>query len=218
MDAPDPTANADAKVHADPPEAGSKGPLRRLYRWVLSWAESPHGERALFWLALAEASFFPIPPDLLLIPLGVGKPKKALRFAAICLAGSVLGGALGYGIGFALWEPVGAPLVELYQGADAMKQIEGLYAEYGFWGILAAAITPIPYKVFTIASGFLRYPFLPFMLASVLGRGCRFFAVGLVVYFFGPKVQDLLDRYLGLISILFFLLLVGGVLLVKVIL
>lgn len=213
MDLPAPLPPARAAEAAPVSRPRSRNPLRRLYGWVLSWAESPHGERALFWLALAEASFFPIPPDILLIPLGVGAPRKALRFAGVCLAGSVLGGVLGYSIGLGLWEPVGEPLVALYHGEEAMTQIEALYHTYGFWGILVAAVTPIPYKVFTIASGFLRYPFGLFMLASFLGRGLRFFTVGALVRIFGARVQALIERYFNLATILFVILLVGGALL-----
>jgi membrane protein YqaA with SNARE-associated domain len=143
--------------------------LRRAYNWVTAWSETPYGSWALFLLAFAESSCFPIPPDVLLIALCVGKPTAAFLFASICSLGSILGGIAGYGIGLFAFEAVGKPLLNLYDPNQAVfNQIKNLYDTWGFWGVLAAAITPIPYKVFTIASGVFKFDFIQFVLASVI--------------------------------------------------
>lgn len=190
-------------------------PLRRLYNWVLHWAETPYGAPALFLLAFAESSFFPIPPDVLLIALAVSIPTRAFWFALICMTGSVIGAYLGYGLGYFGWEAVGKPLVEFYNGQETMAWIRGQYENYGFWGILVAALTPIPYKVFTIASGLFQFNLGTFTAASLLGRGLRFFAVGTLIFYAGPPVKELIDRNFNLMATLFAVLLVGGFLVIK---
>ncbi|MFC1620277.1 YqaA family protein [Candidatus Neomarinimicrobiota bacterium] len=190
-------------------------PLRRLYDWVLHWAETPYGAPALFLLAFAESSFFPIPPDVLLIALAVSVPSRAFWFALICMTGSVTGAYLGYGLGYFGWEAVGKPLVELYNGQETMAWIRGQYESYGFWGILVAALTPIPYKVFTIASGLFHFNLGTFTAASLLGRSLRFFAVGTLIFYAGPPVKELIDRHFNLMATLFAVLLVGGFMVIK---
>ena len=190
-------------------------PLRRLYDWVLHWAETPYGTPALLVLAFAESSFFPIPPDVLLIALAVSIPSRAFWYALLCAVGSICGAYLGYGIGYFGWEAIGRPLVEFYHGQETMDWIRLQYETYGFWGVFIAALTPIPYKVFTIASGLLGFNLGAFTAASILGRGLRFFAVGTLIYFFGPPVKDLIDRHFNLMAALFTVLLVGGFVVIK---
>jgi membrane protein YqaA with SNARE-associated domain len=190
-------------------------PLRRLYDWVLHWAETPYGTPALFLLAFAESSFFPVPPDVLLMALGLSIPRKAFRYATICAAGSVLGGMLGYAIGYFGYEAIGRPIIDFYHGQAVMAAIEAQYAQYGFWGVLVAAITPIPYKVFTISSGFFRFQFMAFLAASVIGRSFRFFLVAGLIYFFGPPIKGFIDRYFNILTVVFMVLLVGGFILLK---
>jgi len=173
--------------------------LRRLYDWVLHWADTPYGTPALFFLAFAESSFFPIPPDVLQIALSVSKPKRSFFYAAISGTGSVLGGVLGYIIGFALWAAVGGFFMRYVPGltAENIDYVGRLYQQNAFWAIVCAGFTPIPYKVFTIAAGiFHEYVSLTILiLGSVVGRFGRFFLVAACLYFFGPGVKALLEKY-----------------------
>jgi membrane protein YqaA with SNARE-associated domain len=189
--------------------------VRRLYDWVLSWADSPHANWALFVLSFAESSFFPIPPDILLIALAISAPTRAFRYAFICTLASVLGGVLGYGIGHFGYDTIGRPIIELYHGESVMASIKAQYDAYGFWGVLIAAITPIPYKVFTISSGFFDFDFLTFIVASVAGRTLRFFAVAGLIWKFGPAIKAFIDKYFNILAVAFVILLLGGFLLVK---
>lgn len=274
---------------------------RRLYDWVLHWAHTRYGTPALAGLAFAESSFFPIPPDVLLMALGIARPKRALYYAAVCSIASALGGLFGYLIGFALWNPVGAPILrslrlltpasqevivrgveshavsvrapegvglhasrwsqwlglarpsqadggqtalihrgllhrdappgtppvgnwqyEVEQTAaplapgqsawlmtDTYHQARALYEKHDFWIVFAAAFTPIPYKVFTILSGLMQMRILPFIIASAIGRSLRFFLVATLIYAFGEPVKRFIDRYFNLLSLLFFVLLIG---------
>ena len=184
--------------------------LRRLYDWVLHWAETPYGAPALFLLAFAESSFFPIPPDVLLIALAISLPTRAFWYALLCVTGSVAGAYLGYGIGYFGWEAVGQPLVVFYGQEETVDWIRQQYETYGFWGVFLAALTPIPYKVFTITSGLLHFDLGIFTVASVLGRGLRFFGVATLIYYFGPSIKSLIDRHFNLMATIFALLLVGG--------
>ena len=191
---------------------------KKLYNWVLSWAESPYSTYALFFLAFAESSFFPIPPDVLLIALAISKPTKAFRYAGVCTIGSLMGGVVGYMIGFYGYEAIGQPIVELYNGQEIMLSIKEKYDMMGFWGVLIAAITPIPYKVFTISAGFFSFSFSEFILASIIGRSFRFFAVALLIWKFGPPIKSFIDRYFNLLAVLFVVLLVLGFVLIKYVL
>jgi len=192
--------------------------LRKLYDWVLHWAETPYGAPALFLLAVAESSFFPVPPDVLLIAVSLSIPSRAFRFALLCTLGSLLGGIIGYGIGFYAYEAIGRPIVELYNGQPIMDRVALLYEEYGFWGVLVAAITPIPYKVFTISSGFFKFNLISFMTASLIGRSLRFFMVAGLIWKFGPPIKSFIDRYFNILTVIFTVLLLGGFILVKYIL
>lgn len=184
--------------------------FRRLYQWTISWADRPGGTWALFFIALAESSFFPIPPDVLLLALCVGASTKAFRFALVCTVGSIIGGCIGYGIGYWGYELIGEPIVQAYHGEAVMAKIKDWYDAYGFWGNLAAAITPIPYKVFTIASGAFEFSFPGFLLSSVIGRSFRFFVVAGLLYFIGPKVKILIEKYFDILAMVFVVLLIGG--------
>jgi membrane protein YqaA with SNARE-associated domain len=192
--------------------------IKKLYDWVLHWAETPYAIPALFLLAFSESSFFPIPPDVLLITLAISIPKKSLKYAVICTVGSVLGGVLGYSIGLYGYEAVGKPIVEFYHGQDVMQIIKLKYDQHGFLGILVAFITPIPDKVFTIASGVFEFDFGLFMIASILGRSTRFFVVAGLIWKFGPSIRDFIDRYFNLLSYAFIILLIGGFILIRYVL
>ena len=189
--------------------------IKKLYDWVLHWAETPYAIPALFLLAFAESSFFPVPPDVLLITMAISLPSKSLKFAAICAVGSVLGGILGYGIGMYGYEAVGKPIVDFYHGQPVMDKVQLWYEQYGFWGILVAAVTPIPYKVFTIASGVFSFDFWMFISASIIGRSTRFFVVAGLIWKFGPSIRTFIDKYFNLLSWVFLILLAGGFLLIK---
>ena len=190
--------------------------LKRLYDWVLHWAETPYGSWALFLIAFAESSFFPIPPDVLLVALAIGKPKKAFTFAAICTAGSILGAMLGYVIGWQFMTSVGESIVHFYGLTDKVDYIAALYRRYDAWAVGIAGFTPIPYKVFTITAGAFKINFPVFMLASIVSRSARFFLVGLLIYAYGAKIQTFIERYFNTLAIIFTLLLVGGFFLIKV--
>jgi membrane protein YqaA with SNARE-associated domain len=189
--------------------------VKRIYDWVISWADSPYGIYALGVLAFAESSFFPIPPDVLLIALSLGAHQKAMRFALVCTVMSVLGGIGGYIIGSVGYEVIGKSIIDAYDGYAIMERIHSLYDEYGFWGILGAAITPIPYKVFTIASGFFSFNFVNFLAASIVGRSIRFFAVAGLIALYGPKIKDFIEKYFNLLAVVFTILLAGGFFLIK---
>ncbi len=191
--------------------------LKRLYDWVLHWAETPYGLPALFLLALAEASFFPIPPDPLLIALCLGVPRRSLRFAAIATLGSVLGGMVGYAIGAGAWSMVHAWFFAYVPGVspEAFSRVQALYTRYDFWAVFMAGLTPIPYKVFTIAAGVFSINFWVLVVASAASRGLRFFAIAALIYRFGPPIARFIDRYFDVLAWTFGALLVGGFVLVR---
>jgi membrane protein YqaA with SNARE-associated domain len=189
--------------------------LRRLYDWVLSWAETPYGTWALFLLAFCESSFFPIPPDILLIALAVAVPKKSLKYALICSAGSVLGGCFGYLIGWQFMASIGSPIVDFYGLGTKVEYIGSLYNKYDAWAVAIAGFTPIPYKVFTIAAGIFKINFSVFVLTSLLSRSARFFIVGGLIYIFGPKIQGFIDKYFNILAVAFTVLLVLGFVVIK---
>ena len=190
--------------------------LRRLYSWVLHWAETPYGTWALFLLAFCESSFFPIPPDVLLIALAVSIPKKSFKYALICTAGSLIGGCLGYLIGWQLMASVGEKIIEFYGLTHKMQYIKDLYVQYDAWAIGIAGFTPIPYKVFTISAGAFDINFTVFVIASAVSRAARFFLVGGLIYAFGPKIKAFIDKYFNILAITFVVLLVAGFALIKI--
>ncbi len=189
--------------------------MRRLKAWVESYAEKPYAEWALFVIAFTESSFFPIPPDVLLIAMAVTVPKKAFRYAAITSIASVLGGIFGYFIGWAFFEAIGQPILTFYGAMGHYEDVQQLYSEHAFWAILAAGITPIPYKVFTIAAGTFGVSLWTLIIASVIGRSLRFFAVAALFYFFGAPIKRFIDKYFEILSIVFLVLLIGGFVVVR---
>lgn len=194
--------------------------IKRLYHWVLHWADTPHGLTALVIIAFVESSFFIIPPDVLLIALCMGAPKKSFKFALWCAVGSVAGGAFGYYIGYAA-EPLGRWIIfDLLHYGAAWDKVAQLYGENAFLAILTAAFTPIPYKVFTIAAGVFHEQVSIWTLlgASVIGRTGRFLLVAAAIYYFGPPIKRLLDKYLELFTVVFMVLLIGGFVLIKYVL
>ncbi|MDR4501264.1 MAG: DedA family protein [Nitrospirales bacterium] len=194
--------------------------MRNLYDWVIHWARTPHARVALFLIAFAESSFFPIPPDVLLIAMGVGSPAHSLMFAAICLIGSVMGGMLGYAIGMGIWASISGLFFSYIPGftPEVFEKVSTLYRDNAFWAVFAAGFSPIPYKVFTIAAGATQINFLTFVVASLFSRGLRFFLIGGALKLFGPSVKQILEKYFDLFSIVFLVLLIGGFMLVKILL
>ncbi|MDI1251199.1 MAG: VTT domain-containing protein [Lacunisphaera sp.] len=200
-----------------PAPAGKPNWLQRLYQWVLHWADTPHGLTALVLIAFVESSFFIIPPDVLLIALCMGAPKKSFKFALWCAVGSVAGGAFGYYIGYAA-EPLGRWIIfDLLHYGSAWDKVAELYGQNAFLAILTAAFTPIPYKVFTIAAGVFHEQVSLWTLlgASVIGRTGRFLMVAGAIYLFGPPIKRLLEKYLELFTVIFMVLLIGGFVLIK---
>ena len=194
------------------------GQLRKLYDWIISWAHKKYSSAALFVLAFAESSFFPIPPDILQIALSVSKPKKSFFYALVSSVGSVLGGILGYFIGLFLFDTIGSFIINTLGYQAQFNSVGDLYKSYAFLVILVSAFTPIPYKVFTIAAGFWQVGLLPLIAASAIGRSARFFLVALLFYFFGPKIKEFIDKYFNLLTIIFIILLIGGFFAIKYIL
>jgi membrane protein YqaA with SNARE-associated domain len=189
--------------------------LRRLYLRTLALAASP---RAPWWLAViafAEASFFPIPPDALLIPMALARPDRAWRLALICTLGSVAGGALGYYIGYAVFDQLARPLIDFYGYGPRFAAFRAMYAQYGVWIILIKGLTPIPYKIVTIASGAAHFDFAVFMVASAVTRGARFFAVAALLRYFGAPVRIFIERRLTLVTSLLAAGVVGGFLVLR---
>lgn len=190
--------------------------LRGMYDWTMHWADTPQSLAALFLIAFAESSFFPVPPDVLLIAVVAAAPGKWLRAAGLCTVGSVTGALLGYAIGHGLMATVGQGIVDFYHAQRHWDRVVELYnGTWGIWFLAAAAFTPIPYKVATIAAGATQMPFLPFVLVSILGRGARFFLVAAILRVFGAPVRRTLEKNFDLAALAFLVLLVGGFLAVK---
>jgi membrane protein YqaA with SNARE-associated domain len=184
--------------------------LRRLYDWVMALASGPQAPFALAGVSFAESSFFPVPPDVMLIPMVVAERKAAWRHATICTIASVLGGIFGYVIGAYLFEPLARPIIEFYHYEDAFETLQAWFAAYGLLIVFVAGFTPIPYKVFTIASGFAGLTFPVFVLGSIISRGARFFLVAGLLYLYGEPIRAFIEKRLGLMTVLFTVLLVGG--------
>lgn len=189
--------------------------LRRLYDWVLHWAATPYGIWALFLLALSESSFFPIPPDVLLIALAVAIPQKSFTYALICSVGSVIGGCLGYLIGWQFMTSIGAKIITFYGLNEKVDYIAELYMTYDAWAIGIAGFTPIPYKLFTISAGAFKINFSVFIFASLVSRSARFFLVGGLIYIFGARIKSFIDRYFDMLAIAFTVLLIAGFIILK---
>ena len=190
--------------------------IKRLYNWVLSWSDSRWGWLALFIIALFEASWFPLPPDVLLIALCLGATKKSFRFATICLTGSILGAALGYCIGHFLWmTPAGEPTAianffyENIFSIESFNNVGNLYDKYNFWIVFTAGFTPLPFKLFTIAGGMFDINFVMFIIASIVSRGMRFFLIGWLIWRYGAPIKSFIDKYFNLLATLFTVILIG---------
>lgn len=189
--------------------------LRRMYDWVLSWADRPAGTWALFVLAFSESSFFPVPPDVLLIALAVGIPRKAFKFALVCSAGSVIGGCFGYFIGWQFMDLIGQKIISFYGLSQHIETIASMYRQYDAWAVSIAGFTPIPYKLFTLSAGAFGVNFPVFILASAASRTLRFTLVAGLIYLFGPGIQSFIDRYFNLLATVFTVLLVAGFVAIK---
>lgn len=201
--------------------------IRKLYDWMLHWADTPHGAIALFIIAFAESSFFPIPPDALLIALALGVKKKSFYFAGICTLGSVLGALFGYAIGhYAWWNEVNGVqdfsslAIFFFDHVPGFTiplfwQIKDYFDQYNFWIIFTAGFTPIPYKVFTIAGGAFAVNLVMFIIASIISRGARFFLVSFLIWKFGEPIRNFIDKYFDWLAIAFTVLLIGGFVVIK---
>ncbi|TDI95215.1 MAG: DedA family protein [Deltaproteobacteria bacterium] len=189
--------------------------LKKLYDWVIHWAETKYGVPVMAFISFIESSIFPIPPDPLLIALGLSRPNKAILYAIICSVASVAGGLVGYLIGWTIWEIVSEFFLTYLFSVDAFNYVEIKYNENAFLAILGAAFTPIPYKVFTITAGVFKINLATFILASSIGRSARFLIEGSLIYFFGEKIRDFIEKYLNLLSIIFFILLLVGIYITK---
>ena len=197
---------------------GKPNIVRKTYDLCMDWISGPFGLWVLFFIAVVESSFFPIPPDVFLIAMCVAVPAKSFRYAAVCAAGSVIGGAFGYGLGFWFMDSVGMPIVNWYGLADKYDMVRHYFMEYDVWIVGTAGFTPIPYKLFTITAGFVHSNFLTFMLVSLVARSARFFLVAGLVWKFGPQIKGFIDRYFNILSVVFTVLLIGGFVLIKYVL
>ncbi len=184
--------------------------FKRLYHWTLSLAESSRATWALATIAFAESSFFPIPPDVILVPMSLARPKRAYFYAAICTLASVAGGIMGYAIGWLLWDSVGSWLINLYGYASRMDTVKVGYDQWGWLFILVKGLTPIPYKLVTIVSGLLAYNFPLFVALSLVTRGARFFILAGLLTKFGGPIKDLLERHFATFMISIVVMIVGG--------
>lgn len=195
--------------------------IKRLYDWMLSWGDSHWGGLALFLFALAESSFFPIPPDVLLIALCLGAVKRSFRYALICLTGSIVGALVGYAIGFFLWQTPAGEYTALANwfyahvfSEQSFMNVKSLYDQYDFWIVFTAGFTPLPYKVFTITGGLFEINLTMFVVASIISRGLRFFLIAGLIWKFGAPIKGFIDKYFNLLAIAFTVLLIGSFFLV----
>ena len=189
--------------------------IRRIYDEVISLSGSKY---ALYWLAafsFIESSFFPIPPDIMLIPMILATPKQAWKIAGVCTLASVIGAYLGYVIGYYFFQLIAEPLLDFYGYLDKFNQFKDLYTEYGAWIVFGAGITPFPYKIITIASGVVHLNLAVFTVASVIARGLRFFVIAWLLKVYGERMRVFIEKNLGWLSVLFLILLIGGFALIK---
>lgn len=184
--------------------------LRKLYDWVMRMAQSPRAMRALALVSFAESSFFPIPPDAMIVPMVLARPEHAWRIAGVCTIASVIGGFFGYAIGFYLFAAIGQPIVDFYGYQAAFDKFQHQFNEWGLWIILIKGMTPIPYKIVTIASGVAHFNLVVFGVASLVTRGMRFFLVAGLLRLFGEPIREFIERYLTWVTTGFVALIVGG--------
>ncbi len=192
--------------------------LQKIYQKCMDWIQTPYGLWVFFFIAFAESSFFPIPPDIFLIALCIGAPKKSFKFALICGLGSVLGGAFGYWLGLAFYDTIGVRVIEFYGYADKYATVKALYDQYAGLALVAAGFTPLPYKIFTIAAGAFKIDFTTFMIFSALARFARFFLVAALIYYFGAPIKGFIYKYFNILTVVFLVLLVAGFVLLKLVL
>lgn len=184
--------------------------LRKLYDWTLDKVDHPQALWVLAFVSFIESSAFPIPPDVLMIPMIIARPSRAWLIAGVALVASVLGGILGYAIGAFAFDTIGRPILESLGKAEAMAAFNTRFNDLGFWAVLTAGVTPFPYKVITIMSGWTAMPLGTFIATSILARGLRFFLVAFLLWKYGEPIRDFIEKRLGLMFILFIVLLVGG--------
>jgi membrane protein YqaA with SNARE-associated domain len=189
--------------------------INRLYSRVLALAASRHAMWAMAAVSFAESSFFPLPPDILLIPMILARPRRAWLIAAVCTAASVLGGLVGYAIGYFLFDAVGRPVLEFYHAMDKYEALKAAFAHWGAWIIVLKGLTPIPFKLVTIASGVARFDLAAFVLASLVSRSLRFFLLAALLWWFGDPVREFIERRLMLVTSAFAAALVGGFLVLR---
>jgi len=191
--------------------------MRRLYDWTLRMADHHNALWVLALVSFAESSFFPIPPDLIMIPMIIARPSRAWLIAGVALFASVLGGLLGYAIGALAFDTIGQPILAAMGKADSMAAFNERFVDAGFWAVLGAGVTPFPYKVITIMAGWTGMPLITFIVTSILARGLRFFIVAGLLWYFGAPIRELIEKRLGLFFTIFFLALVGGFAVLKLI-
>lgn len=184
--------------------------LRRLYNWTLAQAMSPYAMWVLAAVAFVESSFFPIPPDVLMIPMIIARPSKAFVIATVATVSSVLGGMFGYLIGWGFFEVIGQPIFDFYGKSDAVAEFQQRFNDYGAWAVLIAGVTPFPFKVITIMSGVTALSFPVFVISAIIARALRFFIVAALLWKFGAPIRDFIERRLGLMFTIFCVLLIGG--------
>ena len=189
--------------------------LKKTYNWTLEKAQHKNAKWYLSLISFAESSFFPIPPDILLIPMALASKAKALFYAFICTLFSVLGGIIGYAIGYFFYNSVGIYIVDFYHLENSFNIFESYYKEFGILIVLGAGITPFPYKFITIASGVFGLNIFLFIIVSIIGRGLRFYLIAILLYFFGEKIMLIIDKYFNILTIVFFILLVGSVFIIR---
>ena len=189
--------------------------LRKLYNWTLSFAQSPYALWALALVAFAESSFFPIPPEVLLLPMIIATPSRAFLYAAVCTLASVAGGIAGYYIGAVLYEAIALPILEFYHAADDFQSFAARYNDQGHWAVLFGGLSPFPYKIITIASGATGLNFGAFVLWSLIARAVRYFLIALLLWKFGDPIRAFIERYLGWVFAAFLLLILGGFYMLK---
>jgi membrane protein YqaA with SNARE-associated domain len=185
--------------------------LRKMYNWCVATAGKPYATWIMGTVSFVESSFFPIPPDAMLVPMSLARPDRAYYFATVCTLASVAGGVLGYAIGYYLYESLGLWLMQLYGYGSKVEAFQAQYREWGAWIIVLKGLTPIPYKIVTIASGFAHYPLLPFIFLSVIARGMRFYLVAFLINRYGERAREIIEKRLGLWTTIAAIILVVGI-------
>jgi len=184
--------------------------LRRCYHWTLSWADHPQAQLALFFIAVIEASIFPIPPDILLVALALGRPELGMRLASLATTGSAIGACIGYAIGMLLFVSVARPLLEMYGAMGQFNHVQALFGEYGLWVVLIAGFSPVPFKVVTIAAGAFGLPFPGFIAATFISRGARFFIEGGLLQWGGERLRILVEKHFEIMTVAIAMLVIAG--------